>query len=62
VPVTARWGTTLMVLGAPAAPPAESSTRMTKEEGPIVVGLPDTLPADVRARPAGSKPVAMVHL
>ena len=62
VPLTARWGTTLIVLGTPAAAPAESSTRTTNVKLPVVVGLPEAVPADVRARPGGSAPVAIDHV
>jgi hypothetical protein len=49
-------------LDTPAALPAESSTRITNEKVPAVVGLPVVLPPDDSARPGGSAPELIDHL
>lgn len=49
-------------LDTPAAPPAESSTRITNENVPGAVGLPVVLPPFERARPDGSAPELIDHL
>lgn len=52
----------MIELGAPAAAPAESSTRTENEKLPTVVGFPVVLPLVDSASPGGSAPPWMVHL
>jgi hypothetical protein len=52
----------MIELGAPAAAPAESSSRTTNEKVPTVVGLPVVLPPVDNARPGGRAPPWIDHL
>lgn len=52
----------MIELGAPAAAPAESSTRTENEKVPTVVGFPVVLPPVDSARPGGRAPPWMDHL
>jgi len=58
----AIWRNTRTDAGAPAAPPAASSTRTTKEKVPVVVGLPVALPLEDSVTPGGSAPPEIDHL
>ena len=62
VPRKAICRNTEIVLGTPAAAPAESSTRTTNEKLPAAVGLPVVLPPDDNARPGGRAPPSSDHL
>jgi hypothetical protein len=53
---------TRIELGAPAAPPAESSSRTTNEKLPTVVGFPVVLPEVDSVKPGGRAPPWMDHL
>jgi hypothetical protein len=53
---------TKMDPGAPAAAPAESSTRTENEKVPTVVGFPVVLPPVDSVRPGGRAPACMDHL
>jgi hypothetical protein len=60
--VNASCRNTRTELGAPAAAPAESSTRTENEKVPAVVGFPVVLPLVDRVRPGGIVPPWMDHL
>src|ERR1035437_1160997 len=62
VAVKAICRNTRIEVGAPAAPPAESSTRTMNEKLPPEVGLPVVLPPVDNARPGGSAPPSSDHL
>ena len=62
VVVKAICRNTRIELGAPAAPPAESSTRTTNEKFPTVVGFPVVLPPVDNVRPGGRAPPSSDHL
>jgi len=52
----------MIELGAPAATPAESSTRTENEKVPTFVGFPVVLPPVDSARPGGRAPAWIDHL
>jgi hypothetical protein len=62
VVVQATCRNTLIEVGTPAAPPAESSTRTTNENVPAADGLPVALPFEDKMIPPGSAPDEIDHL
>ena len=46
----------------PALPPTESATWTVNRKFPIALGVPDTFPVELIARPPGNDPPLMVQL